>query len=336
MTREHSIFYCTIWEQNARHHTKSWIGKNTKKILFLRKGKNNRISVWYNRKELDKHLELTNEKVCSNIDFFKQAKKIFMSYWKKLFPLLSGNKKLTSIAEIKEYYYDVINWFFPLYAMFDIPEFENVSKSIKDEALKLRELTEKYSDFEDKLYLEFMTKNYPQYTSIMYVLTPNELFSLEKKPLSAKKISLIKKRLKGCFIWKDKLHLIKEFEKIKKRDYLKFSEVLIGENTEISGQVAFAGKASGRVRIVKTKDQLLEAQDEEILVTEMTSPDYVPAMKKSGGIITDEGGLTCHAAIVARELKIPCIVGTKVATKILKDGDFVRLDTNSGSVKIIK
>ena len=74
----------------------------------------------------------------------------------------------------------------------------------------------------------------------------------------------------------------------------------------------------------------------EILVTEMTSPDYVPAMKKALGIITDEGGLTCHAAIVARELKVPCIIGTKFATEILKNGDLVKMNASSGIVEIIK
>ena len=74
----------------------------------------------------------------------------------------------------------------------------------------------------------------------------------------------------------------------------------------------------------------------DILVTSMTTPDWEPIMKKSSGIITDKGGRTCHAAIVARELGVPCIVGTRIATKILKDGDIVELDANHGIVRIIK
>lgn len=68
----------------------------------------------------------------------------------------------------------------------------------------------------------------------------------------------------------------------------------------------------------------------------MTSPEYVFAMKKASAAITDTGGLTSHAAIVSRELDIPCIVGTKIATKILKDGDLVEVDANKSIVKIIK
>ena len=74
----------------------------------------------------------------------------------------------------------------------------------------------------------------------------------------------------------------------------------------------------------------------DILVTNMTTPDFVPIMKKVKAIITKEGGMTCHAAIISRELGVPCVVGTKVAMQVLKDGDLVEIDAGKGIVKIIK
>ena len=68
----------------------------------------------------------------------------------------------------------------------------------------------------------------------------------------------------------------------------------------------------------------------------MIKPDYLSAMKKAVAFVTDEGGITCHAAIVARELNKPCIIGTKIATKVLKDGDEVEVDADKGVVKILK
>jgi pyruvate,water dikinase len=68
----------------------------------------------------------------------------------------------------------------------------------------------------------------------------------------------------------------------------------------------------------------------------MTNPDYVPYMKIAAAIVTDEGGTTCHAAIASRELKVPCVVGTRIATKILKDGDVVEVDADNGIIRIIK
>ena len=67
----------------------------------------------------------------------------------------------------------------------------------------------------------------------------------------------------------------------------------------------------------------------------MTSPEYIFVMRKAVAIITDAGGLTCHAAIVSRELGIPCIVGTKIATKIFKTGDLIEVDANTGIIKKI-
>ncbi|PIN73939.1 inosine/xanthosine triphosphatase [Candidatus Woesearchaeota archaeon CG10_big_fil_rev_8_21_14_0_10_45_16] len=99
----------------------------------------------------------------------------------------------------------------------------------------------------------------------------------------------------------------------------------------LSGQMASAGKAQGRVKIVHNiRDGF---QPGEILVTSMTSPDFVPLMQKASAIVTDQGGILSHAAIVSRELGIPCIVGTEVATKVLKNGDLVEVDAEKGTVR---
>jgi len=104
----------------------------------------------------------------------------------------------------------------------------------------------------------------------------------------------------------------------------------------IQGQSAFKGVVRGRVRIVLDVNSDHGFGKGEILVAGMTRPEYVPLMKKAVGIITDEGGITCHAAIVSRELKIPCVIGTKIATRILKNGDMVELNAENGVVRIIK
>ncbi len=72
-----------------------------------------------------------------------------------------------------------------------------------------------------------------------------------------------------------------------------------------------------------------------ILVSHSTNPNILSAMIKASAIITNAGGLTCHAAIVAREFKIPCVIGTKIATKVLKDGDMVEVDAQRGIVRKI-
>lgn len=119
---------------------------------------------------------------------------------------------------------------------------------------------------------------------------------------------------------------------------MKIFRLLIEEEKvrDIIGRVASKGATSGEVVIVKGVDDLKKVRDGNILIAVTTHPDYVPAMRKAAAIITDEGGITSHAAIISREFGIPCIVGTKSATSILKDGDRVEVDAIEGRVKILK
>ncbi len=105
---------------------------------------------------------------------------------------------------------------------------------------------------------------------------------------------------------------------------------------EIKGISASRGKASGIVKIVRGVSDLAKVNKGDIIVAVMTHPDYVIAMHKAAAIVTDEGGITSHAAIVSRELRIPCIVGTKNATKVLKDGDRIEIDATAGLVTKVK
>ena len=105
---------------------------------------------------------------------------------------------------------------------------------------------------------------------------------------------------------------------------------------ELKGVGVTKGKVRAKVKVCNgAEDALKKIKKGDILVCGMTLPDYVPAMRKASAIITDEGGITCHAAIVSRELEIPCIVGTKIATQILKDGDEVKVDAEKGMIKKI-
>lgn len=105
---------------------------------------------------------------------------------------------------------------------------------------------------------------------------------------------------------------------------------------KLSGMPVQSGKIKGKVRVVISKKDIKKLKENEIIVTPMTAVSYVPYLKNAKAIVTDEGGLTCHAAIISRELKKPCVIGTKIATKVLKDGNKVEVNANKGIVKKIK
>lgn len=153
----------------------------------------------------------------------------------------------------------------------------------------------------------------------------------------------LQERKQGCiFLWEN----LREGNKydykttlLTGKEYRDFTAKLKEEKEEkvsdFHGTCASTGTASGKVRVCRTKLDLENFQEGEVLVASMTRPEYVPAIKKSAAIITDEGGITCHAAIVSRELGKPCVIGTKIATKVLKDGMEVEVRANHGLVKII-
>ncbi len=106
--------------------------------------------------------------------------------------------------------------------------------------------------------------------------------------------------------------------------------------TQIYGLVAFAGKVVGKAKIVRTFADSKKIKEGDILVIPMTRPEHTPIMKKAAAIVTDDGGITCHAAIMARELKKPCIIGTKIATQVIQDGDLIEVKANHGQVTILE
>jgi len=110
----------------------------------------------------------------------------------------------------------------------------------------------------------------------------------------------------------------------------------ISDSVEIKGSIANGGKVTGRAKIIMGKSDFGKFKSGDIIVTAMTSVDFIPLMERAGAFVTNEGGITSHASIVSRELNKPCIIGTKIATKILKDGDLVEVDADRGVIRIIK
>lgn len=106
--------------------------------------------------------------------------------------------------------------------------------------------------------------------------------------------------------------------------------------SEVRGTPASGGLARGRVCIILGTSDFSKFERGDVLVAEMTRPEFVPVMRLASAFVTDEGGLTCHAAVVAREMRKPCIVGTRRGTSIFKDGDMVEVDANAGVVRILE
>lgn len=125
------------------------------------------------------------------------------------------------------------------------------------------------------------------------------------------------------------------WEEFLDKNNFEYTEESAQKQTVLKGTVAYKGKVMGPAKVILSPRDFHKLNEGDILVAPMTTPLYVPILHKAAGIVTDEGGVTCHAAIIARELRIPCITSTKFATKIIRAGNLIWVDTDRGVVKII-
>jgi len=183
------------------------------------------------------------------------------------------------------------------------------------------------------LYEEIGKRLGIDYNDLMYYSTP-ELFDIKNKKLSEKEI----KKRKGdtaSLLENGKFTVYSEKYMEEFLNKIGFLTEDYSQIKEIKGAVASQGKIKGPVKIIKLDKDIEKVEKGDVMVAVTTHPDYTLKMQIASAIVTDEGGITCHAAIVSRELGIPCIVGTETATKVLKDGDIVEVDADKGVVRKI-
>jgi len=161
--------------------------------------------------------------------------------------------------------------------------------------------------------------------------------SISRIPVKPKDLIKYTKLLKNnkLMSWQGKT--VRHFSSQISKKFVKVLEATFStEMTEIRGLIACPGKVIGEVVVINKKSEFSKMKPGKILVTTMTRPDFMPLMRQAAAVVTDEGGITSHAAIISRELKIPCIIGTKVGTKVLHDGYQVEVNANHGVVLVLE
>ncbi len=165
-------------------------------------------------------------------------------------------------------------------------------------------------------------------------LFPEELeeYLLKNKDHS----DLIKKRMDYHVIVVKNGRLVTVFDEEARRLEKEIESKITKDIKEIRGQTACPGYAKAKARVIKHPSEIQNEAHDFILVTSMTTPEFVVAMQKALAIVTDEGGITCHAAIVSREMNKPCIIGTNIATRAIKDGEIIEVDATKGIIRKAK
>lgn len=215
----------------------------------------------------------------------------------------------------------------PLHVIFFTPFREDTPKPLFDLAMEVRG-DDAVFDNSDIYVRDSLVNLYPECNGIETLIGLEDLDSPDPKKL---------KKRENDFFWAENKYLAMDFDTFQEThpSYNFLIDEVDPNQKVITGTVAFKGRVKGEVQVVSRKKDIANFKEGNILVAPMTTPHYLPAMKKAKAFITDEGGVTCHAAIVSRELKTPCIIGTKIATQVLKNGDKVEVDANTGKILII-
>lgn len=287
------------------------------------------IEVWKNQREHNSLIKKITKTAKKNPEFLLI---ILNNYENKLAiiqKIFKGPKIKTS--EDLRKFIDQIFEIMVLYAlMYYMSAYRIGNRKLLVRAAKLRDKDSFYDDC-DCFLRENLLSVYPQYCNLEHLI---KLSELNNPPVK----SALEKRYKNFILIPGIVSKVKKLgDFIVKGSRLIFVEPKVAvHDTTVKGQSAFLGKISGRVKIIFNKRQIKDFKKGEILVMPMTTPNYVSIMKKAAAFVTDEGGITCHAAILARELRKPCVIGTKIATKVFKDGDLVEVDADKGVVNILK
>ena len=225
-----------------------------------------------------------------------------------------------------------------------------------DDKNLLKELPEvrmKLSNFVDILWrscnkiLDYLKQKYKLPREVSDRLISSEILDILEEKADLTKIRKLKDRSVAFIIVDNEMDTIIGDKVSDIRNFLEGQNSIKGHveigtsKGQFYGSIAYKGVARGKVIKISENDygnykDIFKDKKDYVLVTPMTRPEIVPFLNNAKAIITDEGGITCHAAIVARELKKSCIIGTKIATSVLKDGDEVEVDADKGVVKILK
>jgi len=335
MQKEHSRAYSffrifSIYQAELDLYKMTAIPK--KEMGFIFKGKDV-VDVYYQIDQLKELFFEISKNAISSSENVKKEIDIFLELFEKLYQYYKGSKKIETIEEFREIFDLYSKYCIYVGLVYIYPNMENISKDLRDLALAARAKTQEYNESLEIVIKDFFKRKYPHLAEHYRFILPKEVWNkdIENKDEILKRID---QRKKGYILYANKLY-IGDLNRNLEELGLVLDDHDGSEIKEIKGQIAYKGKIIGIVRIITSQKQISEFQEGEILVSPMTMPNYLSAIKKASAIVTDEGGITCHASIISRELKKACVIGTKIATQVLKNGDLVEVDADNGVVKIL-
>jgi phosphohistidine swiveling domain-containing protein len=329
-----SVMTLSYWGQHYTNNWKKIFGDGlTKAILFSKKGHATSFFEKVDYKRYGEHLAkkaFKNEpyvkKWCDELKL-KVDQVIHMI--EELKNVKIGKNEFTKFIDVFTSYGP---WHSGIKILVDHLPVEMVQKFLPEisEVRKYSEKTFVETEKFFELFAKQLSKKIFIPSELILCMTKEEIETYFEKGKVPNNEMLKRRYSQSVLLFKPKEYEIKTGKNV---DKIEDAILKISNNDQITGQVAFPGLTSGIARVVVEAHKVKKFNRGDILITGMTRPDFIPLIKMSGGVVTDGGGVLCHAAVAAREFKKVTIVGTEVATKMFKDGDFIIVDGNKGIVK---
>lgn len=332
-SRDFSLASTEAWVRGESTNPKEWTKEKQPYLPYIiTERSDDTVHFYYNLQGVEWVQDLLVKIAHEDTTFLKKIETIVLEKLKFIRPIYEKGIILDS-AQLKRFIKELEEgypWFEAMWWFCQMDKSKLAGLKLEN-IQKVRALTDALCNGSDTVIRKSLLKLYPYLGDLSSVLHTEEILT-EKIPSKEK----LEERYRGYFFGNGRLFTNVTKPMLAAKLGINFIEENFEKSNLLKGEIAQKGIVRGRVKRVMGHRQIKEIKMGEILVSPMTTPDFLPAMKKAAAIVTDEGGVVCHAAIVARELKKPCIVGTKFATQLLKDGDFVEVDANIGEVRILK
>lgn len=283
-------------------------------------------------------VEWQKKQILSRIEADKNySEKLLKKSEEVCLPLMSllNKPKALSRKELETFTEDLRvgwRWYAGVWWAIEGMEQKGIHSELLEKCMAFRKLTENFCPGADSVMRETIKALYPALKKYVEVILATEVIEDAIPPKGE-----LEKRVERCLLVDRQMYVDKDIEKILEQSNIELlTPRPMGTESSLEGQTAYKGKYTGRVSIVFTKKDANAFAKGDVLVASSSTPDFLPAIKKAGAIVADEGGVMSHSSISSREFKIPCVIGTKFATQVLHDGDLVEVDANRGIVRIVE
>ena len=321
------------WVRGESTNPKEWTEKKQPFLPYIiTERSDDTVHFYYDMEGVTWVQNLLVKLACEDKDFIQKIEKTVLEKLSFIRPIYEKEQPIT-LPELKRFLKELEDgypWFEAMWWFFQMDSEFKVAGLDLGNLAKVRKLTDKLCNSSDTVIRESLINIFPQLGELSSVLQTKEIIS-ENIPTKTE----LEKRSEGYFFTNNKLQIGHDKFGLEKLFKIHFIHEPLKKVRQLTGSPAYRGIVRGFVRRVMGHKQINEVKDGEILVSPMTIPDFIPAMKKAAAIVTDEGGVLCHAAIIAREFKKPTVVGTSIATKRLQDGDIVEVNATEGNVTLI-